>query len=47
MAVLPAVPFLGAAILPDIWPMIERYVLLVLLLGGLFIPMYAVGIKYK
>lgn len=43
-------PLLSAAmrcIMPNLWIRYELYILLALLLGGLFIPMYIVGKKYE
>lgn len=47
MVSYPALTGVLYALFPNHWPMIEMYVLLVLLLGGLFIPMVVVGRKYE
>lgn len=47
MVAYPALTGVLYALFPDQWPTIEMNVLLVLLLGGLFIPMIIVGKKYE
>ena len=47
LAFYPAVNIAMSLAFPKIWPFIELYVFLFLLLGGLFIPMYIVGKKYE
>lgn len=48
LALYPALNYLFYYILPDsIWPFLELYISLPLILGGLFIPMYIVGKKYQ
>lgn len=43
----PVINFCMNLLWPKIWLYTERYVFFVLLLGGLFIPIYAVGRKYE
>lgn len=47
MALFPAIELLMNKILPVVCWNIEKYVMLGLTLGGLFIPMYIVGKKYE
>lgn len=47
MAIYPALTGVLYALFPAHWPLVEMYVLLALLLGGLFIPMVVVGKKYE
>lgn len=47
MVTYPALTGLLYALFPALWSRIEMYVLLVLLLGGLFIPMIVIGKKYE
>ena len=47
MAILPALSFIMSRAAPDFWSGAGNAVLLALLLGGLFIPIYAVGKKYE
>lgn len=48
MALYPALNYLLFYILPDtIWPFLELYIALPLILGGLFIPLYIIGKKYQ
>lgn len=48
LTVYPALNYLFFTVLPDsIWPFLELYIALPLILGGLFIPMYVVGKKYQ
>lgn len=48
MVLYPALNLIFSFLLPDsIWPFLELYISLPLLLGGLFIPMYVVGKKYQ
>lgn len=47
IAFLPLLNFVMNYMNAELWLHIERYVLLVLLLGGLFIPIYIVGRKYE
>lgn len=47
LVVYPALTILMQTLTPEIWPMYEMYVLLVLILGGLFIPMVVVAKKYE
>ncbi len=49
-AIVGLYPLLSAVMLyfcPDFWLQYERYILLVVLLGGLFVPVYVVGKKYQ
>lgn len=43
----PTLTLLMTALFPEFWTAAEEYVLLVLILGGLFIPMVIVGRKYE
>lgn len=47
LLLLPALSLLMPALCPAFWAASERWVLLILLLGGLFVPLYAVGKKYE
>ncbi len=47
MVCYPALTGIFYTLLPQHWAWLEMYVLLVLLLGGLFIPMVVVGKKYE
>ena len=47
MLILPALALVAGAINTEYWLAIEKYAMLILLIGGLFIPMYIVGRKYK
>lgn len=48
MTLYPALNYLFFCILPDsIWPFLELYISLPLILGSLFIPLYIVGKKYQ
>lgn len=47
MVIYPVLTGVLYSLFPAHWPTIEMYVLLVLLLGGLFIPMVIVGKKYE
>lgn len=48
MALYPALNLLFYYILPDtVWPFLELYISLPLILGGLFVPLYVVGKKYQ
>lgn len=43
----PWLDWAGQSLLPAVWPQIQLYVYLVLLLGGLFVPVYIAGKKYQ
>lgn len=45
-ALYPLFALAMAALLHTRWPLIERYVFLLIILGGLFIPLYIVGKKH-
>lgn len=47
MVLMPLLALIVGRINPEMWFRAEEYVMLVLLLGGLFIPMYVVGKKYE
>lgn len=47
MVIYPALTGVMYTLFPEQWPWLEMYVLLVLILGGLFIPMVVVGKKYE
>lgn len=47
MALMPAIAAGMAYFFRELWRAVELHVTLVLLLGGLFIPIYAVGKKYE
>ncbi len=48
MTLYPAFNYILFYFLPDnIWPFLELYIALPLILGGLFIPMFVVGKKYQ
>ena len=47
MTAFPAAALLGNLLLPGIWMQIERWAVIVFLLGGIFVPMYVVGRKYE
>lgn len=47
MVLFPLLALIMGTATPDQWASVEEYVMLVLLLGGLFIPMYLVGKKYE
>lgn len=47
MAILPPMSFIMSRAAPDFWSGAGNAVLLTLLLGGLFIPIYVVGKKYE
>lgn len=47
MAVYPLLALLLISFAPNLWANWEKAIFLVLLLGGLFVPMYAVGKKYQ
>lgn len=46
MVLFPLLALIMGTATPDQWTSVEEYVMLVLLLGGLFVPMYIVGKKY-
>ncbi len=46
-AFFPLLVLLGAALIPQVWAQTERYVFLVLSLGGLFVPVYIVGKRFE
>ena len=47
MVIYPALTGILYSLFPVHWPWIEMYVLLVLILGGLFVPMVIVARKYE
>lgn len=47
MAVYPLVCLAGWLLLPEIWRRMELFVFLVLILGGMFVPLVVVGWKYE
>lgn len=47
MVLFPLLALIFGKLMPELWMQVEKYVMLVLLLGGLFIPMYIVGKKYE
>lgn len=47
MTLFPLVHLAGFLLLPLLWPVVELYVVLLAVLGGLFIPMVVVGRKYQ
>lgn len=47
MVLLPLLALIVGKMNTELWLQYEEYVMLVLLLGGLFIPMYIVGKKYE
>lgn len=47
MVLLPLLAFIVGNLNRELWSAVEKYVMLVLLLGGLFIPIYIVGKKYE
>ncbi len=47
MVLLPLLALIVGTVNPELWLSAEMYVMLVLLLGGLFIPMYIGGKKYE
>jgi len=47
VSIYPVINFCMSCFLPDIWMYVELYVFLVLLLGGLFIPIYVVAKKHE
>jgi len=47
MVLFPLLALMFGNLKPELWLRCEEYVMLVLLLGGLFISMYIVGKKYK
>ncbi len=47
MVIYPALTGIFYVLFPEQWRWLEMYVLLVLILGGLFIPMVVVGKKYE
>jgi len=47
LAVLPLLALIVSGIDAELWQKIELYVMLTLVLGGLFLPVYYVGKKYE
>lgn len=47
MVLLPILALMIGNVNRDLWFAVEKYAMLVLLLGGLFVPMYIVGKKYE
>lgn len=47
MIIMPLLTLAGTCLFPPLWSMAGPFVLLLLFLGGLFIPIYVVGKKYE
>lgn len=47
LGLYPLLQLAMSRILPGLWPTAELYVFLVLMLGGLFLPVYVLGRKYR
>lgn len=47
MAAYPIICFAMGRLIPELWMQVELYVFLVLILGGLLVPIYIVGKKYQ